>query len=199
MKKVAVAAANHSMCEQASPSLRASDASTAIQKQDAFALLGLPCAFDIDQSVLHRAYIQQQQKFHPDRFARASDTEKLAAMQTSADANQAYTTLKDPLLRIEYLLGLQGIVLGDRPDAVKASQALLIESMEMREALFEVQTPDDIAKLRDKAQQQEQAALALIQSSFAADDGATCAQAAIRLRFLRKFAEEAKKRAMMVG
>lgn len=162
-----------------------------------FALLGLPIAFELDEAALHRAYIQLQQRFHPDRFVRASEADKLAAMQQSADANQAYATLKDPLLRIEYLLGMQGIVLGDKPDAVKASQALLIESMELREALFEAKSVDDVAALREKAHQQEQSTLALIQSSFAAGDMTACAQAAIRLRFLRKFLDEVKKRAMM--
>lgn len=158
-----------------------------------FALLNLPLTFDLDQTALHRAYIQLQQRYHPDRFARASEAEKLAAMQASADANQAYTTLKDPLLRIEYLLGLQGIVLGDRPNAVKASQALLIESMEMRESLSDAQHAEDIAILRNLAQQQETRTLAQIQELFTAQDIPACAQAAIRLRFLRKFADEVKK------
>ena len=193
------------MSDGLSPSLRATEGSVAIQKDTGyriqdfnfFALLGLPQQYDVDTAALHRAYIQLQQRFHPDRFVRASEADKLAAMQQSADANQAYATLKDPLLRIEYLLGMQGIVLGDKPDAVKASQALLIESMELREALFEAERVDDVAALREKAHQQEQSTLALIQSSFAAGDMTACAQAAIRLRFLRKFLDEVKKRAMM--
>ncbi len=159
-----------------------------------FELFGLPQAFDIDESALHRAYIQLQQRTHPDRLARANETEKLVAMQLSADANQAYITLKDPLLRAEYLLGLKGYVLGDKPEAVKASQNLLIESMEMREALFEAESPEAVATLKVKAEAGWAESILLISSTYASGEHDACAQATIRLRFLRKFLDEVKKR-----
>jgi molecular chaperone HscB len=166
---------------------------------DFFTILGVSPDFDIDQNALHRAYIQLQQRFHPDRFARATDADKLQAMQASADANHAYTTLKDPLLRIEYLLAQQGIVLGDRPDAVKASQALLVDSMQMREALFEAQTAQDIAALKAQADAQNMQCMESIAQTWHAEAYAQCAQAAIRLRFLRKFQDELKKRGLLIS
>jgi molecular chaperone HscB len=181
MKKVVVAAANRSM------------------SNNGFELFGLPQAFDIDESALHRAYIQLQQRSHPDRLARAQETEKLAAMQLSADANHAYTTLKDPLLRAEYLLGLKGYVLGDKPEAVKASQSLLIDSMEMREALFEAENFETVSALKAKAEAGQLESISRISTTYAAGEYDACAQAAIRLRFLRKFLDEVKKRTLMLG
>lgn len=159
-----------------------------------FTVFALPQTYEVDTSVLHRAYIQLQQRYHPDRFARATDAQKLEAMQRSADANTAYMTLKDPLLRAEYMLGLQGIVLGDKPDAVKAAPALLMESMEMREALMEAEGAEAIAALAEQAasamtQQYEQ-----LGTLFASQNLHACAQGVMRLRFLIKFKQEVAAR-----
>ena len=98
-----------------------------------FELLNLEPSFDLDPAALEKAYFAEQRKYHPDRFATKPPTEKHAAMQRSVDINNAYNTLKDPLKRAQYLLGLQGIVVGTDKDTVKPSHVLLTEVMEWRE------------------------------------------------------------------
>lgn len=116
MKKAVAAAANLSTSDM-----------------DYFSLLDLPPAFTIDAQQLESSYFKKQRQFHPDRFVGKPAEERQHALHQSMDINQAYETLKNPLKRAQYLLGLQNIVVGTEKDSVKPSQALLIEVMELRE------------------------------------------------------------------
>lgn len=71
---------------------------------DPFALLGLQKKYDLDMDLLEKAYFTAQKETHPDRFISASSEEKAQASKRSADINQAYLILKDPLRRAELLL-----------------------------------------------------------------------------------------------
>lgn len=73
-------------------------------KQDYFALLGLQRSFDIDLVLLEKAYITNQQKYHPDTQQGINACEKLKLMQQSVLINEAYQILKDPLKRAAYML-----------------------------------------------------------------------------------------------
>lgn len=99
-----------------------------------FELLGMAPAFDLDLAALEAAYFKAQRQYHPDRFVAKPPAERMAALQQSADINQAYDILKNPLKRAQYLLHLQGIQVGTDHDSVKPSQALLVEVLELREA-----------------------------------------------------------------
>jgi molecular chaperone HscB len=112
-----------------------------------FSLLNLSPAFDLDLTQLESAYFAAQRQYHPDRFTGKPEQEKLAAAQRSADINHAYKTLKEPLMRAQYLLKLQGVIVGTDHDTVKPSHALLTEVMEWREEGIEA------AKLKEIQQQ----------------------------------------------
>lgn len=98
-----------------------------------FGLLSLPESFEINLQQLEQSYFTAQRQYHPDRFVGKPDGERLAAMQRSADINQAYKTLKDPLTRAQHLLKRQGILVGTDRDTVKPAPELLAEVMEWRE------------------------------------------------------------------
>ena len=74
--------------------------------KDYFELFGLPVAFDIDSNDLAVRYRQLQRQFHPDRFASAPAAERRLSVQMTAQINAAFQTLKDPVARARYLLGL---------------------------------------------------------------------------------------------
>ena len=78
-------------------------------KQDYFALFGLTPAFALEGERLESAYREIQARVHPDRHAHLSDAEKRLAMQWATHANEAFRTLRSPLLRGAYLLSLQGV------------------------------------------------------------------------------------------
>jgi molecular chaperone HscB len=74
-----------------------------------FDLFGLPPRYRVDGESLERAYRALQSQVHPDRFAGGSDAERRAALQSSARVNEAYRALKDPVLRAQHVLALQGV------------------------------------------------------------------------------------------
>ncbi len=160
---------------------------------DHFARLGLPAALDLEPASLDRAYFALQRQWHPDRFVGRPSEERARASTEAAALNDAYRTLKDPLSRAVYFAGLNGVILPgdgktiDDPD-------LLMEAMETREALHEAETVAAIDALAAGARQDMQAALAGLGGLFLRDDKPAIRKALLRLRYLDKFAEEARAR-----
>ena len=94
-----------------------------------FELFDLPQTFAIDLAKLDQVYRRLQGEVHPDRFATGSDSEKRQSLQLATQANDAYQTLKSPLLRARYLLQLKGIeTLEESNTAMPAS--FLMQQME---------------------------------------------------------------------
>jgi molecular chaperone HscB len=104
--------------------------------QDYFSLFGLPERYTLDASALDRAFHQVQTEVHPDRFASDSASAKRVAMQWATRANEAYTTLKDPLRRARYLCELHGVDLETESNTAMPKE-FLMEQMQWREALDE--------------------------------------------------------------
>ena len=102
-----------------------------------FELFNIPVSFDVDLSVLPQTYQQLQRLTHPDKFASGSEQEKLVAIQKNAQVNDAYSVLKSPLSRAEYLLSLRGIDLQHEQQTIKDT-AFLMQQMEWREELAEI-------------------------------------------------------------
>jgi molecular chaperone HscB len=50
---------------------------------DAFGLLGLPAQFDLDPSVIEKAFHDKSKDLHPDRFASAPAAERVVALVRS--------------------------------------------------------------------------------------------------------------------
>jgi len=74
-----------------------------------FDLFGLPVTYSVAAADLSERYKTLQKTVHPDKFSAATDQERLYSLQYSSRVNEAYQTLKSPLLRATYLLGLSGI------------------------------------------------------------------------------------------
>ncbi len=97
-----------------------------------FELFGMPVAFSIDQTALVEQYRRLQRAVHPDKFAHASDYERRLSVQQSARINEAFQTLKKPLSRARYLLGLYG---KDLDDKNVMDPRFLAQQMELREKI----------------------------------------------------------------
>lgn len=164
-----------------------------MQSSDYFSLLGLPRAFALDEAALQRAYITKQREFHPDRVAKASPEVRAQAMQVSVEVNNAYHTLKSPLLRAEYLLKLSGVA------EQKPSQALLMESLEAREALMEVQTPEEAHAMQERQKEVLAGSVAVFAAAYAAERLEEAAECAMRMRYLEKLLDEIHARGKMLG
>ncbi len=75
---------------------------------------------------------------------------------------------------------------------------LLMEAMEAREALQDAETPAAVDRLAGEARQDVQKTLAGLASLFLANDRVAIRKALLRLRYLDKFAEEARARRMNI-
>lgn len=123
-----------------------------------YALFELQPAFDIDLDMLSARYRELARKVHPDRVADASEAEQRHAVESSANLNEAYQTLKSPSRRARYLLTLQG---REMPlEATIQDPAFLMQQMRWREELEQLDDEADIAgvvafKARLKATQQD--------------------------------------------
>lgn len=116
-----------------------------------FELFELPAAYDVDSADLASRYRELQKRFHPDRFASATESERRLAMQMTSQINAAHQTLRDPVLRGRYLLGLQGVMTDEETDT-RMDPAFLMEQMELREALDEArEAPDRAGRLQTLA------------------------------------------------
>jgi molecular chaperone HscB len=75
---------------------------------DHFERLGLPRRFLVDPAALEQAYLARSRALHPDYHQLGSSADQAASVELSAALNEAYTTLKDPFQRAEYLHRLEG-------------------------------------------------------------------------------------------
>ncbi len=162
---------------------------------DHFARLGLPAALDLEAASLDRAYFALQRQWHPDRFVTKPPEERARASSEAASLNEAYRTLKDPLNRAFYLAELAGVEMPGDGKTIDDPE-LLMEAMEAREALHEAASAEAVDRLAAEARQDVQKALAGLGSLFLANDRAAIRKALLRLRYLDKFAEEARARRM---
>jgi molecular chaperone HscB len=143
---------------------------------DYFAFFGLPQKLTIDLPALEQRFHSLSWKLHPDHFARASEDERQLSLDRSSELNDAYRTLRDPIARVEYLLGLAGM----RKEGQKKQQAppeLLEEVFELNESLDELResrqsggSTSQMAGLRNKleaAQHKFESSLASVDQELA--------------------------------
>ncbi len=115
-----------------------------LPQSDYFAVFSLPRHLHIDLPALEKAFYAQSRRLHPDRFASKPAAEQEAALAQASELNDAYRTLKDPILRTQYLLTLEGVELEEQSkaatEAARASgtQKKQIVPPELLEEVFEL-------------------------------------------------------------
>jgi molecular chaperone HscB len=166
---------------------------------DAFARLGVARGFVVDLADLQRRYFDLQRRLHPDRFAGKSPRERAASQQQAAALNQAYEILKDPLARAGELLRLAGCEVRFEGQGTVDDPELLMEAMEMREALAEAETAAAADLVRARAEADVAACRDDLATAFAANDLDDAGRLALRLRYLEKLADEARQRRRALG
>ncbi len=141
--------------------------------QNHFELFGFPVDFDIDQQQLSERYRELQRNLHPDRYANAPDQERRLAVQRAAQVNEAFQTLKSPLQRARYLLQLKGFDI-DAEKETHQDAEFLMQQIELREALAEVQTAADpldaLSGIMQSIRESQAGLIAELQKRFAAKD-----------------------------
>jgi molecular chaperone HscB len=109
-----------------------------------FEFFNLPRKLTLDVVALEKQFYAMSRKLHPDRFAAKPLAEQEAALVQSSLLNDAYRTLKDPILRTQYLLKLEGVELEEQSkaatEAAKASgtEKKQVVPPELLEEVFEL-------------------------------------------------------------
>src|SRR3970282_1406387 len=100
---------------------------------DYFDVFGLPRKLGLDLAEFQRRSYDWARRSPPDLSRGAPPEEQAISLETSALVNTAYRTLRDPIARVEYLIGLEeGAAKGIPP---KAPLDLLEEMLLVQEAL----------------------------------------------------------------
>ncbi len=128
------------------------------QAVDYFALFEMPRKLWIEMSGLEQKFLQLSWMLHPDNFVNASEQERDLSLKRSSELNDAYRTLRDPVGRVEYLLGIEGT----RKEGEHKQQAppeLLEEVFELNESLDELRAAKasggDLAALKSRLESAE--------------------------------------------
>ena len=126
--------------------------------EDYFALFGMPRKLWIEMNALEQKFLQLSWKLHPDNFVNATETERELSLKRSSELNDAYRTLRDPVARVEYLLGIENM----RKEGEHKQQAppeLLEEVFELNESLDELREArsagDDLTALKSRLESAE--------------------------------------------
>lgn len=158
--------------------------------QDHFSLFGLPSAYVLDAVSLERAYREIQARIHPDRFVNSGEAEKRASMQWTTRVNEAYRTLKAPVLRAKYMLEQAGLDVGFETNTAMAP-AFLMRQMELRESLEEAKDAAALDALAAQLSRDRQRLEALLAAKIDSEKDYPAAVGLLReLQFLSRFGEE---------
>ena len=158
---------------------------------DPFALFDLPRGFAVDLSELQRRYLQRSAETHPDRFT--DPLEQADAADRAAELNDALKRLTDPERRARLLLELAGQEISS--DEQTLPPAMLMEVMEVREALDQAVEQNDTAELERLhrwVQQQRDEYLQQLASLFEAPslDAAAVQRQLNGLRYIERMREQ---------
>jgi molecular chaperone HscB len=128
------------------------------QGVDYFALFEMPRKLWIEMGGLEKKFLQLSWKLHPDNFVNATERERELSLEKSSQLNDAYRVLRDPVARVEYLLGIEGT----RKEGEHKQQAppeLLEEVFELNESLDELReaksSGGDLAALKSRLEAAE--------------------------------------------
>ncbi|MDD0823081.1 Fe-S protein assembly co-chaperone HscB [Mannheimia sp. AT1] len=112
-----------------------------------FTLFDLPVQFQIDNAQLSERYLALQKQLHPDNFAHTSNAEQLAAVQKSADVNEALNILKDPILRAEAIIEIHTGESKNLEEKSMRDVEFLMQQLEWHEKLETIEHRQDETEL----------------------------------------------------
>jgi len=166
-----------------------------------FELFNLPASFVLDVRALDSRYRELSVQHHPDKFAGAEAKQRLQALETTAQVNEGYKTLRDPALRAAYLLKLSGVDIDEEGERTfQMDPRFLMEILELREQLDAAKQKGDVPAAQALGKQmaaREKQTHELLSTLFVEEqqspDSARLqklAEQVAALRYFRRFQEE---------
>jgi molecular chaperone HscB len=115
-----------------------------------FELYNLPESFVLDEKALKNTYYKLSREYHPDFYANESQEKQQEILQLSTQNTNAYRTLSDDNLRMQYILKEHGLLEEGKNEL---PSDFLMEMMEMNEELMELEFDFDAEKLHEIGEQ----------------------------------------------
>ncbi|MSO66175.1 MAG: Fe-S protein assembly co-chaperone HscB [Alphaproteobacteria bacterium] len=157
---------------------------------DHFSRLGIRQQFDIDLKELERQYFGFQRRFHPDRFATKTASERAFSLQHATALNEAYEVLRSPLSRGRYLLELLNRPVLAEGDHTVSDPGLLAEAMAMRESLADADGRAELDALAADVAAKTEDCLGSLATAFATVNLNAAARDVLRLGYLERLDDE---------
>lgn len=161
-----------------------------------FALFNLPVAFQVDSALLNERYLALQKSLHPDNFSAASAQEQRLAIQKSAEINDALRILKDPITRADSIIAINTGKTENPEEKSNNDIDFLIQQMEWRETLENIENRKDTDELTAFAQEINQIRYAILSelSTALTEQQWDIARAITdKLRFIKKLQAEIER------
>ena len=182
---VAVAASRSTSNPSITPSPQA--------EEDPFDLFGLERSFAIDEAALEQAYLRLQAQFHPDLYANADEVTRTKASLNSCVVNDAYETLKDAVKRSVCLIRLAGGEANALSEGTIGDTELLEEALELRQALAEADTKDQLAEIARHHNNKTTQCLKELTEAFAIGNIPEADKQTVKLRYLNRLSDEIRR------
>ncbi len=164
-----------------------------------FELFHLSEQFAQDRVTLDTRWKELQREAHPDKFAAQGAAAQRIAMQWSVRINEAYQRLKDPVQRAAYLCELHGAPINAENNTAMPA-AFLMQQMELREALDDASTEENLEEISQQAAEILRSQLSKAEQLIdGAKDYSAAAQAVRALLFVQKFQADVDRRFELLG
>jgi molecular chaperone HscB len=150
-----------------------------------------PSGFEIDIDALTREYRRLQTAWHPDRFINGSDRERVVALQATSMLNEAYETLRSPVRRAGYLLGLK--YANSAAESTHKDMDFLLRQLQWRESLEDIsdrQSIDELDRLKAEVETEYTEAMKAFTHFLANDDLTAARMQHEKMQFLFKLLSE---------
>lgn len=144
-----------------------------------FYVFGLEEDYFVEDKHVHRAYLDLQNKLHPDRFVFKNQERHLAELHAGF-LNWAYQILKDPIKRADYLLR-------DVPDDFPPEQ--LMEQMEKREHLEQLSDLVELQHLKRDLEAEMDEIQKQMSAAFQRQDTLNAKYTLLKIKYLQRFKE----------
>ena len=161
-----------------------------------FALFDLPVVFQVDSALLNERYLALQKSLHPDNFSAASAQEQRLAIQKSAEINDALRILKDPITRADSIIAINTGETENPEEKSNKDIGFLMQQMEWRETLENIENRKDTDELTAFAQEINQirhAILSELSTALDAQQWDIARAITDKLRFIKKLQTEIER------
>ncbi|MFV0430819.1 MAG: Fe-S protein assembly co-chaperone HscB [Alphaproteobacteria bacterium] len=160
-------------------------------QQNPFDILGIMEDFDIDEKLVEKQYFEQQKQLHPDRFATKTSKEKMYALAQATALNDAYSILKKPIDRADYLcVTFGGTSYKDDANNRNVLPEILMESMMQREALSQANDEASLQKMFKDNKAKQQQLCENISQDYKAKDTQNMQNHILSLQYTNRFTQE---------